>query len=532
MTARVDPLGARARSDAAGGVLAGILLSVAFLPLPRPAALLVLVALVPLWRVLFRIGEPRRGAEIGAVFGVTFWALQLAWVPLVAIRTGESWPWMAWAGQVALLGLLGAAMGGGFVLVRRRRVPAPAAAMIAWVGVEWARGHLLGPLSFPWSGVAVPLARIPVLVQPAAWGGEALLAGGVIAVNAAFAQAAVRERRRGEETGWRRAGLFSLALISLWVGFGLARLRLLDDYQPRARAVVVQPAVPLAGKRGPLAQELALRSLHWGLAEATALMEEGPSLVVFPETHLPFAFQGDGRAAGAGPDQEERFVEEGGRGVAPWPWELTAEIQGWASLHDASVLVGAYRRDDRGLYNALLHLGPEGVVGFYDKVALVPGVERGPGGLVPGGRPGLLTAQGRPGVLICIESAWATLGRGLARGGAGWLLNVTNDAWLGEEVDGVGVTSPAFYQHPWHLILRSVETGRGAVRVANNGLTGTVDPVGRWNRVLAPHQAGAAVVLVGGLDSDPVFLRGGHRLGLLVFLLLVLGPIVRRPYPS
>ena len=66
MTARVDPLGARARSDAAGGVLAGILLSVAFLPLPRPAALLVLVALIG-WiapspgEIGRRIGEAVRG---------------------------------------------------------------------------------------------------------------------------------------------------------------------------------------------------------------------------------------------------------------------------------------------------------------------------------------------------------------------------------------------------------------------------------------------------------------------------------------
>lgn len=529
MTARVVPSGPRARSRAAGAALSGVLLAGVFQPFPPLVALLVFVALVPLFRGLEQGDDPRAGAEVGAWFGVTFWTLQLAWVPTVGIRIHAWWPWTAWAGQVVLLALMSAGMGAGYVVLRRRRVPPAAAAIVAWVAVEWARGHLLGPLSFPWSGLALPLARLPVLAQPAAWGGETLLAAGVVAVNAALATAG----KPLDEPGGARVlalGLVPWAFVALWALFGFARLELLQGrVQPRARAVVVQPALSLEEKRGAGAEEVALASLRSGLAEAAELVSAGgASLVVFPETHLPLAAiletgQRDGGAEVLG-------ARSGGPG--PWPATLTAEIRDWASTHGADVLVGGYRLDEMGLRNSLLHLGEAGLVDAYDKRALVPGVERGPGGLVPGADPRPLDVEGRPGVLICIESAWTSLGRRQARAGAGWLLNVTNDAWLGEGRGAGGMTTPAFHQHPWHLVLRSVETGRGAIRVANNGWTGSVDPLGRWGPALPPHRPGVVIVSVHALASNTIFVRVGDGLGPLCLALLVLLPLTRRPTPA
>ncbi|WP_246535030.1 apolipoprotein N-acyltransferase [Methylomonas paludis] len=83
----------------------------------------------------------------------------------------------------------------------------------------------------------------------------------------------------------------------------------------------------------------------------------------------------------------------------------------------------------------------------------------------------LLTAGGYAFVTtICYEDAFGEL---VSRqiGDAGYIVNVTNDAWFGDSAQA--------FQHMQMAQMRALETGRYLVRVTNTGVTGFIGPDGK-----------------------------------------------------
>jgi apolipoprotein N-acyltransferase len=420
------------------------------------------------------------------------------------------------------------------------RTPLPLALALAWTAGEWVRGSALGPLDFPWMGVVVPLAALPELVQGAAWVGERGLVLGVAAVNGALALglAAGPQRasapRCGDGPGggpaggpgsgrrvwrpghpwrnWRAAALAVLAVALAWGG-GAVRMARLEPL-PVLTALAVQPAVPLAMKRsgGPLDV-----AAHLGAVEAlvpdSALA--GVDLVVVPETAVPVVLD------------------------APESAGVRRTVAAWAARTEVPVAVGAYGAAERGGRTNALFLAdadPDAAWQRANKRRLVPGVEWAPtdeGGLRPGRVPALLDLPGVGllGVLICIESAGPEPARRLRALGARVLINVTNDAWLGEAP--LWTRTAAFHQHPQHLRLRAVETGVGALREGNGGWTSVVGPDGRERRLLDPYVPGAALAEVRSLGTPTPFTRTGDLAGpvaaVLAGILALVGRVGRGP---
>ena len=145
----------------------------------------------------------------------------------------------------------------------------------------------------------------------------------------------------------------------------------------------------------------------------------------------------------------------------------------------------------RRIFNSLLVFGEGGsLAAHYDKIHLVPFGEYLPfqavleaiglrqlvrmrGGFDSGTMPRpLLHVPGLPPFtpLICYEVIFP---RAIVQGAErpGLLINVTNDGWFGN------TTGPR--QHFHQARVRAVEEGVALIRVANNGISGAVDPYGR-----------------------------------------------------
>lgn len=523
-------------------VAGGVLLFLAMIAFPAPH--LVWVALVPWFLHLRRIPDDDLAAHrrSGALLFGVFWALNLHWVLVLIPRIGELWPLWAYLGQLLLLTLLGAALGAGVWALRRAPgLPLPLAGALSWTAVEFARGHLLGPLRFPWTPLALPLAETPALLQPGAWVGESGLGFGIAWVNGLLAASlptapGLRSGGVGEGTGptprpgvgsgWVRAAaaLTALAVLGVWGTAGTARLNAGQEV-PVLRAAAVQPALSLAEKRS---DEGGLRRAGHVTDSLLATLEPGDAwVVVLPETHLPTRFS-SALVMGAGPGRSitgpPSTPTAGDAGSARAP-ELLAWLAAWSRQLEAELLLGGFVGEGDRTWNAVLQVEGGGAGDWVGKTALVPGVEW-PGSLVRGELLPLSVAGTSAGPLICIESAWSPLARRAVRDGAQWLVNVTNDAWLAE---APGWTrTPAFAQHRRHLALRSVETGVGALRVANNGETGYTDGRGLWFPLLPPHEPGVAVAEVTRLDRPTLYLRTGNLWGPMALLMVSIGAVRAR----
>lgn len=136
--------------------------------------------------------------------------------------------------------------------------------------------------------------------------------------------------------------------------------------------------------------------------------------------------------------------------------------------------------------SAFLSSSGEKVFPRYDKIHLVPFGEYVPlkpllpfveklvvgiGDFSPGDQFILFSIpQAKFGVLICYEIIFPDLSRSYSKSGAGFLVNITNDAWFGR--------TSAPYQHFSMAVFRAIENRTALVRAANSGISGIIEPTG------------------------------------------------------
>jgi apolipoprotein N-acyltransferase len=508
-------------------IVSGVLLTLSF----PPFHLLIppFVALVPYLVFVARAPHDRDGGVSvrRATFwmGIVYFGTLLYWLFAALVF----YTWLALLGYILTIIILSGilALGGwGIHLMRwRHAVPFWISLPVFWTAAEWGHAHL-GDAAFPWLGLGHSLTGYPALVGFADLTGVRGVAVWLAAINGLAAEWWLA----GLRAHWRLRALALAMLLAVPLGYSLLRWSTLET-RPAARVLVVQPNIPEDLKlERDVASDTSRRAIDSLMGSALA-DDPDLDLIVWPETAIPYFY-----------NREPEFVALAVR---------TARANG------VGLLTGVldYELFEDGTweyYNAALYLSTQGEpAGFYHKHYLVPIVERVP--FVPigwiralrrkaaeGGVPligGFLTWFGgfgrgaeEPvfrvdgsgfGVLICYESIFPGLSRTYRRGGADFLVNITNDAWFGRERPWWSRTA-ALYQHPAHMVMRAIENRVGVARSGNTGISLFVDPRGRVHEATRLFTPDARIATVETTDGLTLYSRLGDWPGTLAILAAVL----------
>jgi apolipoprotein N-acyltransferase len=397
----------------------------------------------------------------GFLHGLIFCLVSLPWIAVVMEQYGNVDPLTA-DGILILLGVTQGVFYAIFSLgiaLASRKGPAFACALapFLWAALEF--GHTRVPiLGFPWNLAGYAATGSLALLQFAAVTGIY----GLSALVAGFGSLVAYAILVGTQRAWKSVIVAAGVLILIAAGGRL--------FVPQAQARYV---AHLVQTNFPQSQEY---PLNWSQIHAFELDQlehisidsatKIPGLIVWPEVPAPFSLQDAPFAARA------RRIAQG-------------------SGQDFLVGVEDWKRDSAGQWlasNSAVLLDPSGNRIFtYDKIHLVPFGEYVPlrrwltfagkltadiGDFTPGTeyRVGRLPG-GAFGAFICYEAIFPNQVRRFTAGGAGLLINMSNDGWFGRS------SAPA--QHLMMARVRAVENRRWLLRATNNGFTVSIDPYGR-----------------------------------------------------
>lgn len=344
----------------------------------------------------------------------------------------------------------------------------------AWVALEWARSYVF--TGFGWALLGYSQSYNLPIIQIADVSGTYGVSFLIVMFNTAVFLAIKNFRNKKK---FLPPVVMSAVLIIAVCGYGLFRLNNVFTGE-RLKVSVVQGNIPQDQKWDASFKE---RIIEKYSMLTFSLADQKPDLIIWPETSVPGFIE-----------NEKTLLE----------W-----VRSTARLVNAPLLVGAPRYEEINghefYYNsAFLFLKDGSLDRYYDKIHLVPFGEYVPlkdlfffvhrfaprpiGDFVGGEK---FTVLKFPierfvkekdhnwklikkvgfGCLICFEDIFPDLARGFVKNNAGFLVNITNDAWFGR--------SSAAYQHAQASVFRAVENRVSVIRAANTGLSCFIDQTGR-----------------------------------------------------
>lgn len=343
---------------------------------------------------------------------------------------------------------------------------------LLWVILEYARGCFL--TGFPWGLLGYSqytnISLIQITDLTGAYGVSFILA----AFNMALAAWAINSKKKITYL------VVALLLIITAVTYGKTRF---ENYYIRGtfKASVIQGNIPQKHKwDSAFADEIIEEYVN--LTEK-AVTKDAPAMVVWPETSYPYLIENEDSA----------------------PPEVAEVIKKWKT----PLLIGVVLNRAGEYFNsAILFDARAKVSGVYNKTHLVPFGEYIPfaktfsflrdyidkpiGNFARGGKYDLFSVRSitlssseeiktrrtdfyKFGVLICFEDIFPYITREFVKGGANFMVNITNDAWFGK--------TSAARQHLSASVFRAVENRVPIIRAANTGISCFIDSTGKILKV-------------------------------------------------
>lgn len=332
-------------------------------------------------------------------------------------------------------------------------IPLYLSSPFVWVILEYIRGFLM--TGFPWALLAYSQHNFLPFIQVVSITGIYFISFIVVAFNCIFYYIWTKKKI---------PILYILITIILFLSsivYGYMRLKGDNNSLSGERVAV-------AVIQGNISQDMKWDE-HYKAKTVTKYYQmtldngKGSSLVIWPETAIPFAIN------------TARNIERTLK-------SLTVSL-------DADLLFGTVHMENGDIfYNSAYLIDKEGrISGIYNKVHLVPFGEYTPlvdyipflskitavGGGFAAGRTHMPihSSFGDIGVLICYEGIFPGISLDTVRKGAQVLVNLTNDAWYDR--------TSAPYQHLSFYVFRAIETERYVIRAANTGISAIIDTRGR-----------------------------------------------------
>ena len=449
------------RSDIALAFISGVLLVLGFQPFDL--YIFPWAAIVPLL-IALRGKSPLPSFLLGLLTGFTWFMGTIYWVFHSVYFYGNVHVVISILMLVLLCLYLGSYVGLFSMffnaVTRDSKLPALLIVPLLWVSLEFLRTYLL--TGFPWALLAYSQYKLLPLIQIADITGVYGVSFLVAALNGLLFDLLVNRESKGRMT----ASILYAVIVALVLFYGAGRLAEGEDGR-EFKVSVIQGNISQDKKWNARFQEEVIDTYKRLTLEA---MPEGPDMIVWPETALPFIFG--------------------------YNEELTKETLSFQKGLETHLLFGSIltKRTEPGEFsvtNSAVLLSPQGdVASVYDKMHLVPYGEYVPfrnlipfvrrltagiGDFIPGEEPLVMkTPFAKIGNLICYEIIFPGQVRSFVERGADVLVTITNDAWFGR--------TSAPYQHFAMAVFRAVENRVPVIRSANTGISGFIDTRGRISK--------------------------------------------------
>lgn len=494
-------------------LLSAILLDLPFPiagPLPPWRAVFGWVALVPLLVAVLRpdsVNSRRylwQSALAAYLGGVLWYVLNCYWIYQTMTQYAQG---VSPAGGVGILILFSLVLGlyfgfFGLVLAFLRRasggilVPL-AAAPFLWTAIELLAAHLT---SVPWDQLGYSQVDNLLLTKLAPVTGTYGISFVLVAVNALFAAELLA---KSIHTRVRIGAGAVLVVALLQLGSFTSR----KPSPTSSYAVLLQPNLDVGTLNiwvGPVWDQKAA----WIMERSSGTCS--PAYVGVPVSGVPFTQPPCSQNAlppgvVVWPEAQSPFLSDDPR--------LVGLMRTVATTAHAPIVAGMLGHDATGSYNSAVFTAPDGtILGRYDKIHLVPFGEYIPYrnlfffahkltqqlvDLQRGNSRTVFRADGHSfGIFICYESIFASEIRPFALNGADVFVNISDDGWYGD--------TSAPWQHLNMARMRAIENHRWILLDTNNGITTTIDPLGRVT-YSAPRNVETSLVARYGYESDLTF---------------------------